>query len=161
MPRRPGELAFTVALVGFAIVALWQSSLISDFEGPAARRLAAPGVFPVLASAVMLVSALATLAGTARRPRATGGFLAEIVPRRLVVVTGLVALYVALMPRLGFLADSGLFLFASFLYLWRRPWWMSLGLAALALGVVWAVFRLLFQVVLPTGDLDRWLIGLG
>lgn len=173
-PRRPGERVFAVLLVGLSAVALWQSALISDVEGPAVRRLTSPGVFPMLASAVMLVSALAVLRDVLRRSReappeelateARGRrrlrrALADVLPRRLVVVTALIALYVASMPWLGFVAGSGAFLLAAFLYLWRRPWWVSLALAVVSLALVWAVFRLLFEVVLPQGELARVLRG--
>lgn len=174
-PRRPGERVFAVVLVGLSAVALWQSALISTVEGPAVRRLTSPAVFPMLASAVMLVSALAVLGDVLRRSRGVpsgdraegagarrrvGRALADVLPRRLVVVTALIALYVASMPWLGFVVGSGAFLFAAFLYLWRRPWWVSLALAVVSLALVWAVFRLLFEVVLPAGELERVLRGL-
>jgi hypothetical protein len=51
--------------------------------------------------------------------------------------------------------SSAAFLFASFWYLWRRGWLVSMALTLVALAAIYAVFRLVFQVVLPTGSLIR------
>jgi len=152
--RRPGERLFAGSLVLLAGVALWQSHAIAGFA-----KLSSPGVFPMLASAVMLVSALAILTEVqARVPGERDPTTAPLPPRLLIMLALLVA-YVLLMPRLGFLADSGLFLFACLSWLWRRPWWASLLVTLASLAVVQLLFAELFQVVLPSGAFDRWLRG--
>ena len=154
-PRRPGELGFAVALVALAAVALWQAHGISGFD-----KLSSPGVFPMLASGVMLASALAIVREVRARPASTARPSVDVLPGRLPAMTALLLAYVLSMPRVGFLAASGLFLLASLIWLWRRPWWLSLGVTMGVLLVVHLLFRRLFQVVLPQGALDRWLSGI-
>jgi len=150
--RRAGERLFACLLVLLGTLALWQSYAISGFQ-----KLSSPGVFPMLASAVMLVSALAILKEVSARAPAAAGQAAAILPVRLLIMLGLLVLYVVLMPRLGFMADSGLFLLVCLCWLWRRPWWVSLLVTLGCLAVVQLLFAELFQVVLPAGVFDHWL----
>ena len=149
--RRPGELVFVILLLLASLWLFWQSILISGFSG-----LSTPGVFPMLASGLMVVSTLSILRDTARR--APGGhgfnrFLEEITPLRQAVMLGLVAFYVVLRPSFGFVITSGLFLFASISFLWRRNFLLKAGLSAFALAIIYLIFRIAFQVVLPKGTL--------
>lgn len=149
--RRPGEIVFVILLLLASLWLFWQSVLISGFSG-----LSTPGVFPMLASGLMVVSALSILRDTARRAPDGGGFsrfLEEITPLRQVVMLGLVAAYVVLMPWFGFVLSSGLFLFVSISFLWRRKFLLTAGISAVALGVIFLIFRIAFQVVLPKGTL--------
>lgn len=152
--RRPGELGFAFVLLALGIIALWQAYDISGFE-----KLSAPGVFPMLASGVMFVSALTIFREVRSRPRSAEPLMTSVFPRRLLLMTVLLFAYVLLMPRLGFLAASGLFLFVSTSWLWRRPWWAALAVTLFSLLAVHMLFRRLFQVVLPQGPFDRWLAG--
>jgi putative tricarboxylic transport membrane protein len=79
--------------------------------------------------------------------------LEEITPLRQAVMLGLVAFYVVLMPWFGFVITSGLFLFASISFLWRRNFLLTAGLSAFALAIIYLIFRIAFQVVLPKGTL--------
>ncbi len=54
--RRQGEVMFSLLLAVFSVTAFWQAFAISGFRG-----LSEPGVFPMLASATMLVSSLLIL----------------------------------------------------------------------------------------------------
>lgn len=149
--RRPGELVFIALLLLASLWLFWQSVLISGFRG-----LSTPGVFPMLASGVMVVSVLSILRDSARRAPNGGGirrFLEQIAPLRQGVMLGLVALYVAVMPWLGFVVASGLFLVATIGFLWRRSIMLTAGISAVALGVIYLIFRVAFQVVLPKGTL--------
>lgn len=154
LPRRPGELGFALVLTVLGALSLWQAYDISGFE-----KLSAPGVFPMLASGVMLVSALAIVREVQARPTSRAPLSVDILPRRLLLMIMLLLAYVLLMPRLGFLAGSGLFLFASLSWLWHRPWWAALGVTLISLLAVHLLFRQLFQVILPQGPFDRWLAG--
>ncbi len=154
--RRPGELTFVFILAGFSAAALWQAYLISGFSG-----LSKPGVFPMLAAVTMLVSGLFIIADTfkAGAVRSDNGlsiftrFVHDVTPLRFMVMLVIVAAYLFSMPWLGFVVSSGLFLLVSFLYLWRKSFWVSLLLAITALGAVYLIFRIAFQVVLPRGAL--------
>lgn len=154
---RPGETLFALALVIFSAAAFWQSYAISGFKG-----LATAGTFPMLASAAMLASSLLILVTTVRKdPRdvtqetRSSPVTTTILPLPVVIVAGLVAAYVMLMPLFGFMLSSAAFLFASYWYLWRKGWFISLILMLGSLTVIYAVFRLVFQVVLPAGSLVR------
>ena len=156
--RRPGELVFAVAILLFSLAAFWQAYEISGFTG-----LTTPGVFPMLASGTMVVAALFILSGTARRPAQGGNdpvrrFFAEILPVRHMVLIGLVLAYLLLLPSLGFVVSSALFLLAAFQYLWRRHVLITVLMSAGALATVYVIFRIVFQVVLPEGTLLRGLV---
>ena len=157
MPRsaKPGERLFAAVLIVFSAAALWQAYEIAGFS-----KLSSPGVFPMLAALIMLVSAFVVWldqrpasneSTSTSAPDAEPDF--TLVPPRVLVVSLLLVAYVLAMPTLGFLIDSGLFLFTCIGYLWNRPLWMSLLVSAVSLLAIYLVFRLLFQVILPQGTL--------
>jgi hypothetical protein len=150
--RRPGEVLFSLMLAVFSVTAFWQSYAISGFTG-----LSEPGVFPMLASATMLVSSLVILKDVLSKPATPEAgfarFRQEIVPLRLVGVILLILAYVVAMPLLGFVASSAGFLFLSFWYLWRKGPLISAALTLASLAVIYFIFRQVFQVVLPQGSL--------
>lgn len=146
---------FSVILVVFSVAAFWQAYAISGFTGKTTA-----GVFPMLASGVMIISGLLILISTARMPASpsdAGGFFAKVLTRNHIVLIGLVLGYVILMPLLGFIVSSALFLFCAFQFLWRKNAFVTLALTALTLGVIYVIFREVFQVVLPQGSLLRGL----
>lgn len=158
--KQQGERGFSLLLIVFSTAAFWQSHAISGFTG-----LSTPGVFPMLASATMLVAALWILIQSLRQPsevpsdhlgtepRNHQGFVEKILPLRLVIVVVLITGYVIAMPQLGFLLSSAAFLFLSFSYLWRKPLLVSLLITLVSVVSVYLIFRKLFQVVLPQGTL--------
>lgn len=153
---RPGETLFALALVVFSAAAFWQSFAISGLKG-----MATAGTFPMLASATMLASSLVVLVATVRArlgntsQDTTTSPAAAILPLPVIIVAGLVAAYVILIPFFGFMLSSAAFLFACFWYLWRKGWLVSLALTLVSLAAIYAVFRLVFQMVLPAGSLVR------
>ena len=154
--RRPGELAFALSLVIFSAAALWQAHDISGLTG-----LTSAGVFPMLASATMLVAALCNLATCILRKQSDSGgkeflrFVRDVLPPTHIVVLSLILLYLLTMPWLGFTISSGLFLFSTFLLLWRKNLPITLLMTMVSLGAIYVVFRIIFQVVLPEGNLMR------
>jgi len=149
--RRPGELVFALLIVVFSVAALWQSYNISGFSGKTT-----PGVFPMIASGVMVISGVVVLMSATQLPappEGAPGFLAEILTLRHMVVIGLVLAYVLLMPLIGFVASSAVFLFCSFQFLWRKNPLLMLALTGVTLVIIYVVFREVFQVVLPQGIL--------
>jgi len=147
-PLRPGELVFAILLAAFSALALWQAYRISGFTG-----LSTPGIFPMLASATMLIASAFILADALSRRRIESGAQTPVLTLRLVVFVAMVAAYVFAMPWVGFMLSSAIFLFAGFTVLWRRSLLVSLALTAGTLAVIWIIFRLVFQVVLPRGTL--------
>ncbi len=151
--RRPGELVFTALLAVFSLLAAWQAWLIAGFSSPSS-----PGVFPMLATAAMVVSGVAILADTARkRPAAERGvlraFLAEVTPARLAIFAAMIIAYMFALEPVGFVVSSFVFLFAAIAYLYRGSIVLSLAISALSLAAIYFVFRYVFSVVLPTGSL--------
>lgn len=150
--RRPGEWLLAVVLLAFSLVALREAYAISGFAG-----LTTGGVMPMVASAIMTVSGLAILRDVLRR-RALGGEASFgalrnfLLPTRLLLFSVLLLLYALAIPRIGFMAASGGFLFLSILYLWRRGAVWSIAVSLIAILAVYVLFRLMFQVVLPTGS---------
>ncbi len=112
---------------------------------------------PMVASAIMTVSGIAILRDVLRR-RAPGGEASFgalrdfLLPTRLLLFSVLLLLYALAIPRIGFMAASGGFLFLSILYLWRRGVVWSIAVSLIAILAVYVLFRLIFQVVLPTGS---------
>lgn len=114
----------------------------------------------MLASATMIVAATSILVQSILRvpdnnldSAAASGFIRTVLPPRLVIMVLLITGYLIAMPTLGFLVASGIFLFLSFGYLWRRSLVISLLLTLVSVASVYLVFRKLFQVVLPKGTL--------
>jgi len=154
--RRPGEVVFAMLLVVCSVTAFWQSFAISGLRG-----LSEPGVFPMLASATMLISSLLILkdviaSSSAQRDKSF--FFVEIVPYRLLLIVGFILAYIIAMPLIGFIFSSSIFLFASFWLLWRKGPMISAALTLGSLAVVYFVFRMIFQVVLPGGSLIEGII---
>ncbi len=158
--RQRGELGFSLLLVVFSATALWQSYAISGFAG-----LATAGVFPMLASATMLFSAVCILFKNIAQPynnsadetefaaHSTQGFFRSILPLRQLIVIALITGYVIAMPLFGFLLSSAAFLFLSFSYLWKKSIPVTLSITLASVALVYLVFRKLFVVVLPKGTL--------
>lgn len=152
--RRPGELVFSLALLVFSLFAAWQAWRISGFSS-----LSSAGVFPMVATFTMAVSALFIVAGTARaRPEvergALGRFAVEITPLRLVVFTLLIIGYMLTLEPAGFLVSSFAFLFLGMSFLHRKGVLVNLAISAGSLAIIYFVFRHAFSVVLPRG----WLL---
>lgn len=148
---RPGEFFFVTLITGFSVVALWQAYEISRFTG-----LSTPGIFPMLAAGTMLVSALFILNDSLTRRNIQSNpdhVKVHVLTWRVVAVIALVAAYVLAMPYIGFMLSSAVFLFVSFLYLWRKSAGISILLTSGTLLAIYLIFRILFHVVLPRGSL--------
>ena len=150
---------FIVVAILFGVAAFWQAFMISGFTG-----LSTPGVFPMLASATMVISGIFILRKTVltQSPAKAASvenerFFEDILPWRLVGMLALVAFYVFTMSTLGFVIGSAIFLFAAFSFLWKKNLLISLALTAVSLVSIYFVFRKVFQVILPQGTLMQGL----
>ncbi len=147
--RRPGELVFVAILLIFSILALVQAYGISGFT-----ELSGAGVFPMLAAGTMIVSGLVILRATLKKTAVAAPvkqFIDEVSPLRFVIIVAAIVAYLVAMPSAGFVLSSLGFLFVMFAYLWRRSWLVSAVVALGSLALIYVIFRLGFQVVLPIG----------
>ena len=154
-PRLAGELTFMVLLVLVSVFLLWVSYGISSFES-----LAAPGSFPVVCAATMLITALISTVKTARaKLNLENGeswaqqFVRKVTPLQLVAFTVLIFLYMLGMEYIGFLLASYIFLAASMYLLGSRRVGLNLVISLVVLAAIFIVFRSAFSVVLPAGSL--------
>jgi putative tricarboxylic transport membrane protein len=115
----------------------------------------------MLAGAAMVGSAIVILNDTRKkstptRPRgAPTQFFKVVAPRHILVFAAMAAAYMLALQPLGFLLSTFIFLSASILYLHRKGLFLTLALSAGSLAAIYVVFRLLFTVVLPQGDIFR------
>jgi putative tricarboxylic transport membrane protein len=150
--REPGETVFGYLILVISLLILHQSYAISGFSS-----VSSAGVFPMIASSVMAVSATAIILRNRRlaAPDPAIGFIRRVAPPSVLVLTLLIAAYMLTLEPLGFPLSSFLFMFLSMLYFERRRPLLLAGISALSLGIVYVIFRMAFSVVLPQGWLFR------
>lgn len=157
-PRLPGERIFTLLLAAGSLFMLWQAWGISKFES-----ITSAGVFPMIATLTMLVTALMVVLRTWRAAAEPADgtlaqrFVRRLVPPVLVSFTLAIAVYMVLLEPLGFVVASYLFLVVSMALLGSRRWGLNLVVSALSLGAIYLVFQTAFSVVLPKGT---WIVKL-
>lgn len=149
--RAPGELLFCLLLLMGSAVLFHQAWTIS---GPASPS--APRVFPMLAAGTMLASGAVIVLNTFRTPRRyqgnpITGFFTEVFAPKILFVALLIAAYLLALEPLGFVLSSFLFLAIAMSGLLRRNYLGTVLLSAAAVAVIYALFRLVFMVVLPRG----------
>ncbi len=146
--RLPGERVFALAMLGLALFVLWQAYGIAGLSG-----LASPGALPLAAGSVMVVAAVATVWQGRRLPAdpARRAFLPTLLPVRLVGFLVLVGGLALVLDRLGFLLAGTGFLALGMFWLHRRQPLHVLAWSILAVAVIYVLFRLLFEVLLPEG----------
>jgi putative tricarboxylic transport membrane protein len=142
--KHRGEDAFGLVTLLVSILAFWKSYTIAGFSA-----LSSPGAFPMAASAVMIIAALIVVIGNLRRKSRLSS--EAILPRVLLLFVLLVILYALALVPLGFIPASFVFLLLGMKLLYRASWGRCLVISIGSLVVVYVVFRLMFQVVLPQG----------
>lgn len=145
--RRPGELLFTLVMLLASLGLLYSAYGISGFEA-----LSAPGAVPMATTAVMVIAAALVLRETLRKaPDGARRFSHEILPPVVIVTIAMIAGYAVLLRPLGFLPTSVLFLLVMVRFLSRRSWAFCLAVSLGTVALIWAVFRLIFSVLMPQG----------
>ena len=145
--RYPGERLFSFLLVIFSVFLLWRAYLISGFS-----ELSSPGAVPMGASAVMVIAACIAFVQTLKIPTVEGGrFFYHCLPMVVGFMMAMVMIYAVLLEQLGFIITSLAFLFITLRALSRRSALWSLGLSIASLAVIYIIFRLIFQIILPEG----------
>ena len=145
--RKPGERIFCFLLVLGSVYLFWQAYNISGFSS-----LSSPGAFPLAASAAMVLASCVTFLNTLKIPAAKDvRFVYHCFPPVIATIMALILIYSVVLESLGFILTSFAFLFISFQFLYRRSPLITLAITLFALIVVYIIFRLVFQVVLPEG----------
>ena len=134
-----------IAVVGIvAIAAAWRLTLWSDF-GPGA------GFLPVLLGAGLVgmgaAVAIAPLHKRSAVPEPAGRF------RKPLLVSAVMAVYLALLNVLGFPVATALFLFTLIHWVESRGAWQALALAVFITIGLHAVFTVFLKTSLPVGIL--------
>jgi hypothetical protein len=155
--REPGELVFAYVALMFSLFLFSQAYKIAGFES-----VSSAGVFPLVATGLMVLTSLVTIARAHRLQVTTESgssalraFRRQVTPRDFVVFTAITILYTAALDTLGFLLSSFLFLTTAIFYLHQRRLVFTIGVALVALTLIYVVFRVAFEVVLPRG----WVFG--
>jgi len=115
-----------------------------------------PGLLPFLLAGLLAACAILLLAGKAdatgkadpserAEPAATG------IPWRVPAAIGAMVLYAALMPVLGFVAATLVFVFTLNWWWGRHRWWAALAFAGVVTAVIFLIFSVLLGVPLPQG----------
>ncbi|MDR7521767.1 MAG: tripartite tricarboxylate transporter TctB family protein [Armatimonadota bacterium] len=147
---RSARLAVSTAIAVAALSAIWLSQEIPSRH---VRGDPGPRALPIGAAAVVLVGAAAALADDARRPPARRA--AEPLGNSLPVAAATAA-YLVLMPAMGFVPATALFVIGTSLRLdrpRRYPLLAHLLVGAGAAAVLWLGFGRLLDVALPQGPL--------
>jgi len=149
---KAGERAFNMLLLLLSLGVLYEAYQIAGFDLPNS-----PGAFPMLLGVIMTASMVAILWGQRQHPKpGTQGvldearqFLHEHFPLAIIIFSAMAIAYLFLLEFLGFIPATAIFLFVSQVYLRHGRLLTSLIITAVATGVIYALFKLLFQVYLP------------
>ena len=146
-PRRPGELVFNIGMTLGSLYLLYSAWGISGFEA-----LSAPGTVPMVTTAIMVVCGALILRETLQKPKVTGERLErDILPMPVIVTAAMLLAYALLLKPLGFLPTSFLFLAGMIRYLAGGSVLRAALLALMIVALVYAIFRLVFTVLMPPG----------
>lgn len=148
----PGQTIFYGLLLAGSAFLLWEAWRIEGFGS-----LSGPGVFPILAAAVMILSVIAMMTKALRTwandttdaASPFGERLARIATLPILGYMGFCAAYVAVLELAGFWIASAVFLFVSFVVLHRKGLVNAGLVTAASLAFVFAVFSFIFEVYLP------------
>jgi putative tricarboxylic transport membrane protein len=149
---RPGELAFVAVIVAFSGLAFWKAFEIDGFSSRSG-----PGVFPMVASAVMIISGIFIFIDALRkrasnRPTELSAF-SYLFSSKFLAFVPMMVIFAVAMPWVGFFPAASGFIFAAISFLWHKNLILTIMVTALSSAAIYVIFRVLFQVVLPKGVL--------
>lgn len=148
-PRKPGETGFNILVLLGSVFLFYQAYKIAGFSA-----LSSPGAIPLAASSIMVISACIIVMKEFARPKAEGGmpaFFKQILPFTIAVMCGLIILFAVVLQKVGFVLTGFVFLWASIWFLQKRGPLSAALIALLCVLVIYVLFRLIFQVILPEG----------
>jgi hypothetical protein len=135
---------------GISMAALSIALAIQSFRYPADSAF-----FPRILSLLLLALSLVILIRALRRPKGEAGGgpagVSAFMKSPPVLVFGATVLYVVLIPFLGFLVSTALFLFGSILFLNRRRPVLAILCGIGYAAALYALFHTVLKVTLPAG----------
>ena len=157
VPARRITALLALLLSAFYVTNAWQTLSVGRWHKPGAA------IFPIALGALLAISGLSVLferRGSDGAMPATFTLPAGSDLRRLLLLLAAFALYFLMMPVIGNMVASALFLFASMWLLSDDPTRSLLRLAAYAIAIAlcfeWFFVRLL-KVQMPGGVFRQWL----
>lgn len=149
---RAGETAFVWLMLALSLFTLIQAYGISGFES-----ISSPGMFPMMAAAVMVISMTAVLFNNRKLEKQDAASakddvkqaLHEVFPKVFVIYVVIVIAFMLTFERLTFFPSSAAFLFISIYFLKGGGLVKSAIVSAVSLAVIYVVFHTIFRVVLP------------
>lgn len=145
--RRPGERIFCLLLVLFSLFLFWQAYKIAGFSS-----LSSSGAFPLATSAIMILTSCIVFINTLKLPAEQNTyFIHHCFPPIIAIVTAFILVYAVVLESIGFILSTAVFLFCTIQFLYRRHVLTTLSITLVSLIIVYIVFRLVFQVILPEG----------
>ncbi len=148
---RPGEKVFSFILIIFSAILFFESYKISGFSG-----LTTSGAMPMFASTLMLIASIFIFLETLKKDPKNKFNLLKVtqylLPKQLIFFVSVVLIYVLAIPYFGFTLSSGTFLIISILSLWKKGIVWSLGVSIFSITIIYFLFRIIFQVILPLGS---------
>jgi putative tricarboxylic transport membrane protein len=137
-------------VAGAVVVLLSVAVAIGATRFPASTgTVPGPALFPLLLAALWAPLGVALLVSGWRSQPTAGNDASS--SRQMLVLLGLAVGYALLMPRLGFVSSSALFLTLAIGYLGYRHWWRAGALGLSVAFVVFWLFRVVMKVPLPDG----------
>lgn len=147
-PQRPfGEVEFFGILTALSVLALIAALRIAPFTA------SGPSAVPVISTGVMVLCALLCFVGAirARLAGAPKDHRDGLITLNIALVATVFAGYVAIFDEAGFLLATALFLFLCIALLRGASPGRAALIALVCVAVIYAVFRMVFLVLLPEG----------
>ena len=150
--NRTVESIVMLLLLGFAVLLgwdNWRTGASWDSTGPQA------GYFPFYLSIILGGAALFGLTGIAlKRHEASETFVTRAQLRRVMQVFVPTLLFCLAMQWLGLYVASFLLISGFMIFIGKISWWKSLLTAFVFVGIMFAVFDVAFDVIMPKGPLE-------
>ncbi len=153
--RRRGDLVFAVTFFVLCLVLLYNLGDQTRWT-PRTKLVAQPAFWPTLSVTGMSIFAAFHLFGSLTSPRIAGRLEEVALWCRSLEYVGYFLAYVLLVPRLGYLPSTGLFMLLLTLRLGYRSPRSLIYATAFGFGVA-IIFRAFLQVKIPAGSVYEYL----
>lgn len=148
------QSVFSLTLLVLSALYTWMGYSTLDIMS---GGMPGPGYFPLLTGLGLVVLTFWTLLKDVRRQRRAASVTASDAhpqyPRDVALLLVLFAAYIFMLPYLGMLLSTGVFMFLVLQGINRAAWTRNAVYAVLAPGGVYLLFEVFLKTGLPTGTL--------